>query len=225
MSIIILSLIISCFLKFNQVHSFHTVNYNSKRNIINSHTFLCTETVEKIQDIDDVNNNEILNKIPVDLLNVKIIEDNKDVNDSNNDDEDPYNELFNLDRLLETEENIKTLSANTIVIDPSVTTKDISFIKPNKKSKWDEWNNFMLGDLNSSIKENELFITEMKNIVEQKRGIAIWSSKTDEEIQKEKKKSLASKGLVIPNYVSMIVNAVYLEKICSLKGIYIHIYV
>jgi hypothetical protein len=50
-------------------------------------------------------------------------------------------------------------------------------------------------------------------------GFAIWSKRTDQEIKKEVKKSMASKGMNIPHNVANVINAVYVEKICNMGTI------
>lgn len=47
-------------------------------------------------------------------------------------------------------------------------------------------------------------------------GLAIWSKRTDQEIQKEAKKAITSRGMHIPASVATVVNAVFVEKICTL---------
>lgn len=48
-------------------------------------------------------------------------------------------------------------------------------------------------------------------------GTAIWSQRTEQEIKKELKKSLASKGVGMPTNVASVINTVYVEKLCSLS--------
>lgn len=135
------------------------------------------------------------------------------------DDDDPYGSLLNFDKILEEDSNDQAYLANSIVADPDL--PDVQFIKPPKQTSSKKWENYVLSiwnDIDTPQRDGENWVTEMRDAVEQKRGYAIWSSKTDGEIQKEIKKSQASKGLVIPRYVSMIVNAVYLDKICTLRG-------
>lgn len=49
-------------------------------------------------------------------------------------------------------------------------------------------------------------------------GFAIWSKKSDKELQRELKKALEKKALNIPEQVAMIVRAVYIEKTQTLKS-------
>lgn len=139
--------------------------------------------------------------------------------ESNDDDDDPYGSLLDFDKILEEDSNDQAYLASSIVADPDL--PDVQFIKPPKQTSSKKWENYVLSiwnDIDTPQRDGESWVTEMRDAVEQKRGYAIWSSKTDGEIQKEIKKTQASKGLVIPRYVSMIVNAVYLDKICSLRG-------
>lgn len=48
-------------------------------------------------------------------------------------------------------------------------------------------------------------------------GFAIWSKRSDKDIQKENKKILASKALQMPEAVVNVVRTVYLEKTHSLR--------
>jgi len=135
------------------------------------------------------------------------------------DEDDPYGSLLDFDKVLEEDSNDQAYLASSIVADPDL--PDVQFIKPPKQTSSKKWENYVLSiwnDIDTPRRDGESWVTEMRDAVEQKRGYAIWSSKTDGEIQKEIKKTQASKGLVIPRYVSMIVNAVYLDKICSLRG-------
>jgi len=142
-----------------------------------------------------------------------------DVDSHSDSDYDPYGTLLDFNKILEEDSNDKAYLANSIVADPDL--PDVQFIKPPKQTSSRRWENYVVSiwnDIDTPQRDAENWVTEMRDAVEQKRGYAIWSSKTDGEIQKEIKKSQASKGLVIPRYVSMIVNAVYLDKICSLRG-------
>lgn len=53
-------------------------------------------------------------------------------------------------------------------------------------------------------------------------GRAIWSKKTDKELQRELKKALEKKAMNVPDVVAVIVRAVYLERIHTLKSYKIH---
>ena len=48
-------------------------------------------------------------------------------------------------------------------------------------------------------------------------GFAIWSKKSDKELQRELKKALEKKALNVPDSVAMIIRAVYLEKTHTMK--------
>lgn len=48
-------------------------------------------------------------------------------------------------------------------------------------------------------------------------GFAIWSKKSDKELQRELKKALEKKALNVPDSVAMIIKAVYLEKTHTMK--------
>ena len=48
-------------------------------------------------------------------------------------------------------------------------------------------------------------------------GFAIWSKKSEKELQRELKKALEKKALNVPDSVAMIIRAVYLEKTHTMK--------
>ena len=52
---------------------------------------------------------------------------------------------------------------------------------------------------------------------ETQTGFAIWSKKSDKELQRELKKALEKKALNVPDSVAMIIRAVYLEKTHTMK--------
>jgi hypothetical protein len=47
-------------------------------------------------------------------------------------------------------------------------------------------------------------------------GVAIWSKRSEQDLRKEAKKAVASKGLNIPASVAYVINAVYIDKTCTL---------
>ena len=51
-------------------------------------------------------------------------------------------------------------------------------------------------------------------------GFAIWSKKSDKELQRELKKALEKKALNVPEPVAMIIRAVYLEKSHTMKKMF-----
>jgi hypothetical protein len=74
-----------------------------------------------------------------------------------------------------------------------------------------------LGDLDGDAKKK--WVQEARDVLEQKRGIAIWSKKSDQEIQRQAKKLQDSKTVYIPDLVSLVVNAVFLDKTHKISDI------
>lgn len=77
---------------------------------------------------------------------------------------------------------------------------------------WDEFMETYLSDLDDELQTGEEWLGEARNFIEQKRGKAIWSKKSDSEIQQEIKKAQASKGLYIPPPVVQVITEVFLER-------------
>ncbi len=62
-----------------------------------------------------------------------------------------------------------------------------------------------------------MWMQELRDVVEQKVGYAIWSKRSEKEIQKEIKKQLLAKGMNIPEIVQKVIRAVFIERSHSLK--------
>ena len=148
--------------------------------------------------------------------------------------DDPYGDILNLRKPLAPQNSSLILSASTILKSDSAelsTSQSTYSALIGKRSptglmtnfkRWEHWDAFMeaeLGDIDAELKDSDRWIQEMRDFVEQKRGFAIWSKRSDKEIQKEMKKSLASRGLAIPMNVAMVITAVYLEKSHTMKAL------
>ena len=59
--------------------------------------------------------------------------------------------------------------------------------------------------------------THTQNTPTRTSGFAIWSKKSDKEIQREVKKNLANKGIQMPEAVASVIRAVFLEKTHTMK--------
>ena len=153
--------------------------------------------------------------------------------DGNFESDDPYGDILNLRKPLAPQNSSLILSASTILAsseEQSSTQSTYSTLIGKRNptgllsnfKRWEHWDAFMeaeLGDIDAELKDSERWIQEMRDYVEQKRGFAIWSKRTDKDIQKEMKKSLASRGMVIPMNVAMVITAVYLEKSHTMKAL------
>jgi hypothetical protein len=95
-----------------------------------------------------------------------------------------------------------------------------------------------LGDLDAVPSGDDQWVAELRDIVELKRGehgctkrcyfflpriarcrtgVAIWSKRSEQDLKKEAKKAVANNGLNIPASVAYVINAVYIDKICTLS--------
>lgn len=89
-----------------------------------------------------------------------------------------------------------------------------------RKKPWVHWDDFMeseFGDMDRELGEDEEWMYAVRDAVEMKRGMAIWSKKTPKEIKAELKKSLTSKGINIPEKFYRVIVSVFLEKTHSMK--------
>jgi hypothetical protein len=98
--------------------------------------------------------------------------------------------------------------------------KSLTIVRDGKKKPWVHWDDFMeaeFGDMDRELDDDESWMYEIRDAVEMKRGMAIWSKRTPKEITAELKKVTANKGMNIPpNFFRIIVN-VFLEKTFSMK--------
>jgi len=88
------------------------------------------------------------------------------------------------------------------------------------KKQWEHWDDFMqeqFGDMDRELAEDETWMYAIRDAVEMKRGMAIWSKRSDKEINAEKAKSVAKQRLKIPVNFANIITRVFLEKTASMK--------
>lgn len=89
-----------------------------------------------------------------------------------------------------------------------------------KRMSWEHWNDFLeaeLGDMEAELTEENKWLAEARDYIELRRGKAIWSKRSEQEIQAAMKKALAAKGMNIPSAVAQVINAVYVEKTHKMK--------
>lgn len=130
---------------------------------------------------------------------------------------DPYSDLLNMEKIIEPELN--NILVSEVTLDKPKNSPLIAIKNGKEKSKrvkpWVHWDEFMeseFGDMDAELKESDMWMLELRDSVELKRGMAIWSKRSDEEIQREMKKHLASKSLKIPEVVSSFIRCVHLER-------------
>jgi len=142
--------------------------------------------------------------------------------------DDPYADMLDFNARLADNFTEAIVTENTIVetaasLERAVKLKqkkEKSLSKKAQRYQWVHWNDFLeeqLGDMDAELQPGEEWVGEMRDAVELKRGYAIWSDRTEQDIAKEQKKSLASKGVVIPSNVAMVITAVHLDKVCTMK--------
>jgi len=139
-------------------------------------------------------------------------------------DDDPYGDILNMDAPIAKEQNsvMKTqwsIESSTQGTDKSEMKKSLM---QSNKPQWEHWDAFMdeqFGDMDREISmyDEDKWVLELRDAVELKRGIAIWSKRSDEEVKREMKKYLAAKASKIPDYIANIVRCVFLEKIMTMK--------
>ena len=174
-----------------------------------------------------------------------------------NEEDDPYGDLMDFNKPIEIEESAEMI--NVWSIDSSIDAGSLAKTRMTPKTaqqQWEHWDEFMeqeFGNMDAEITEDQKWMIDMRDMVEQKRGIyllilltfilnmivsyeppfikkylpipysflgfAIWSKKSEKELQRELKKALEKKALNVPDSVAMIIRAVYLEKTHTIKKI------
>lgn len=158
---------------------------------------------------------------------------------------DPYDGLLDLDKPVkaDTKESLfplVSISTPETTEETQPRSRKSSLVKSKKHwEHWDEWMEQEFGDVDAELKEEDKWVLELRDILEQKRGMsfflhllnanlivhvhtfytgyAIWSKKSDQEIQREVKKNLASKSLQLPEAIVSVIRAVYIEKTFTMK--------
>jgi hypothetical protein len=130
-------------------------------------------------------------------------------------------DFLNLDvEVPKTDKIMEELSVKDSVNPAEPTALAFGVAKELKKERPAFWNadyERELGDLDSEATKK--WVQEARDILEQERGIAIWSKKSDKEIQRQAKKLQGMKTVVIPELVSLVVRAVFLEKTHKMRDI------
>lgn len=132
---------------------------------------------------------------------------------------DDYYSMLNLFKPLDTEAE-QVFQQASINSDDSI-VKLAPVKRPSNKVEWDQWDAFMeeeLGDLDPDITDENKWMLEVRDIVEQRRGTVIWSRKNENDINREIKKP-GPKPLVVPEPAASIIMAVYIEQSKKLSQI------
>jgi len=153
------------------------------------------------------------------------VEEKYDDGDNTAEVDDPYSDILNMDAPIVDQEQSSLLRTQWSIESHPVSSSETEVKKVNSKSKkiqWEHWDAFMdeqFGDMDREIliTDEDKWILELRDAVELKRGFAIWSKRSDEEVKREMKKYLAAKAMRVPDYVENIVRCVYLEKLMSMK--------
>ena len=131
---------------------------------------------------------------------------------------DVYDDLLNLSKPVEGAEFVNAWS-----IDASkdqglpVVWNRMSPGAAKKPEWWDDFYEESFSDMDTEPQDSEKWMLEVRDEVEKKRGFAIWSKKSDKELQREMKKTLATKALNVPESSAMVIRAVHLEKSHTMK--------
>ena len=132
--------------------------------------------------------------------------------------DDPYGDMLNMNKPVESK--VAEDLVNLWSIDKKEETDKLAFSRMSTTEKrvkpwfWDDFMEEEFGDMDAELTEDLSWMSEVRSITEQKRGMAIWSKKSEKELQREMKRSLAAKSLNVPDSVYMVMSAVYLEKVC-----------
>ena len=80
---------------------------------------------------------------------------------------------------------------------------------------WDAFMEEQFHDMDDDVVDgdDQKWLLDVRDEVEKKRGFAIWSKRSNKEVQREAKKALASKAVKVPEPVATVVRLVYLEKV------------
>lgn len=157
-----------------------------------SHT---TSLRSKLQSTDEeVNHKELINT-----------ENGEDLND-------PYGDLLDFNTPVEQNGLVSTWSIDS---DKSLGLNNENLLTDNQKllfrPKKDKSVDFTgLAPLDE--KDDEEWLKDARDVIELQRGYAIWSKRSDVEIQREIRKAAASKALNMPDSVARIVRMVHLER-------------
>merc|ERR1711916_391558 len=108
-------------------------------------------------------------------------------------DDDPYGDILNMDAPIAKEQN--SVMKTQWSIESSTQSTDKSKMKKSlmqsNKPQWEHWDAFLdeqFGDMDREISmyDEDKWVLELRDAVELKRGIAIWSKRSDEEVEREK---------------------------------------
>lgn len=157
-----------------------------------SHSISCKS---KVQSEEEVNDKEL-----------RYIENtDEDLND-------PYGELLDFNTPMEQNELISTWSIDGDkslgLNNDNLSMDNVKLLfRPKKDTSID-----MAGLAPLDEKDDEDWLKDARDVIELQRGYAIWSKRSDVEIQREIRKAAASKALNMPESVARIVRLVHLER-------------
>ena len=137
----------------------------------------------------------------------------------------PYADLLNFDKPVD--ESIAAEMKDEMSIDQAIEEAGVPRVglerfksKKIATRKWERWDAFMeeeLGDIEAEPSEKDAWILDAREAVEQKRGFAIWSKRSDKDIATQVRKDVTNKQIKAPEAFSRIVKCVYLEKTHGMK--------
>ena len=158
------------------------------------------------------------------LLRFRFSPSSSDKNNNEYDSDINYDDILNFNRPTTSIDPMKLQFELSIEnkSDLSSTKSMTRYSKTNKNNqpRWSDYDDFLeeeLGELDSELVEKDMWIQELRDVVEQKVGYSIWSKRSDQEIQKDIKKTLANKGANVPENIAKIIRAVFIEKTHTMK--------
>jgi hypothetical protein len=134
--------------------------------------------------------------------------------------EDEYSSLLNFEKPVVDSTLLEQYSFKPNVNIKPVKERSIEQIRYQKRMSWEHWNDFLeaeLGDIEAELTDDSKWLAEARDYIELRRGKAIWSKRSEQEIQAAMKKALAAKGMSIPSAVAQVINAVYVDKTHKMK--------
>ena len=135
-------------------------------------------------------------------------------------DDDPYADMLDLKRAVAPDAVPPVLEMSSIVpadenVAPLTWPRGRQSGLRRRELWWDAFMDEQFHDMDDELSDgdDQKWLLEVRDEVEKKRGFAIWSKKSDKEVQRELKKALASKASKVPDAVATVVRLVYLDKV------------
>lgn len=132
---------------------------------------------------------------------------------------DDYYDMLNLLKPVQ-EDDLAAVVKESTITGESSTGLAPRRLRKTKSSQmdWEHWDAFLedeLGDLDAELRDDQKWVLDAREIIEQRRGVSIWSKKEVDTV----KKTPVVKTLFVPEAVASIVTSVYIEKTRKLSDV------